>query len=178
MSPRVSVRIRSSEGFTLIDMIFAMALIGILSAMAVPTVFRSKLAANETSVIGTMRTLHSGQLTYSLTCGYGLFATTFTALGDPTGDGFLPTDLTASPTPMKSGYSYGLVPGPSGVSGLSDCNGVAISTEYYVTASPTVIGSTGNRAFASNQATTIWQDAAGVPPVEPFTPGGTVSSIE
>lgn len=168
----------ASDGFTLLEMIFITAVIGLLSAMAVPTVFRSRMAANETSAVGTLRSVHTAQLTYTLTCGFGLFASSFTALGLPAGDGFLPDDLTSSPTPLKSGYKYTLQEGPSGLSGLADCHGEPISTEYYVTAEPFSIGGTGYRAFGSNQASTIWQDTTGLPPAEPFVAGGTVTPIE
>lgn len=171
-------RTRASEGFTLLEVIFVTALIALLSAIAIPTVFRSKLAANETSAVGTLHGVHTAQLTYALTCGYGLFSTSFPAFKDPGGDSFLPDDLTVSPTPVKSGYAYDLQPGPSGVSGLVDCNGFPTATEYYVTSVPVTFQSTGNRGFASNQGITIWQDTSGAAPVEPFVVAGTVSDIE
>lgn len=174
----VRARIEGSEGFTLLEVIFVSALIALLSAMAIPTIFRSKLAASETSAIGTLRIVHTAQLTYSLTCGYGLFALDFPGLGGVSGDEFLPEDLTVSPTPRKSGYTYELQTGPGGPSGLADCNGAPTTTEYYVSAVPLTVGSTGNRAFASNQGNVIWQDTTGVAPVEPFAEVGTVSSIQ
>ena len=94
-------RTRTAQGgFTLIEVIFVTALIGLVSAIAVPTVFRSKLAANETSAVGTLRLVHTAQLTFTLTCGYGLYAGSFPDLADPAGEGFLPTDLTAAPQPI------------------------------------------------------------------------------
>jgi hypothetical protein len=39
------------------------------------------------------------------------------------------------------------------------------------------VGTSGNRAFASNPASTIWQDTTGVPPAEPFAVAGTVTMI-
>ena len=170
--------LKASEGYTLLELIFVCAVISLLAAIAVPTVFRSKLAANETSAIGTLRTVGTAQLTFTLTCGYGLYASSFPDLKDPAGDDFLPADLTASPTPLKGGYSFDMQPGPSGPSGLVDCNGASTSTEYYVTATPQGVGSTGNRAYASNQGTVIWQDSTGVAPVEPFAEFGTVSAIQ
>ena len=169
---------KSCKGFTLLEVIFVTAVIGLLSAIAMPTVFRSRIAANETAGIGTLRTVHTAQLTYALTCGYGNYASTFPDLGNPAGDGYLPLDLTSGLTPMKSGYTYSLQPGPVGPSGFTDCNGNATSLDYYVSAAPLTIGSTGWRAFASNQAHVLWQDLAGVAPVEPFTAGGTIAPLE
>jgi prepilin-type N-terminal cleavage/methylation domain-containing protein len=179
-TPGMTFRARAKrcEGFTLLEMIFVSALIALLSAIAVPTVFRSKLAANETSAVGTLRTVHTAQLTYTLTCGYGLYASSLPDLVDPSGEDFLPPDMTSSPTPLKSGYTYELQPGPSGPSGLVDCNGAGTTTEYYVTAVPLTPGNTGTRGFASNQGSVIWQDTSGVAPVEPFVAAGTVSPIE
>jgi prepilin-type N-terminal cleavage/methylation domain-containing protein len=166
------------DGFTLLEVIFVTAVIGLLSAIAVPTVFRSRMAANETSAFGTIRTVHTAQLTYALTCGYGNYASGFPDLGNPNGDGYLPLDLTSNATPLKSGYTYTLQPGPIGQSGFTDCNGNATALDYYISAAPLAIGGTGRRAFASNQAHVIWQDLMGVAPVEPFTAGGTVSPME
>lgn len=171
------VRVRGAEGFTLLEMIFVTALIALLSAMAVPTIFRSKLAANETSAIASLRVIHSGQLAHTLTCGFGLYSVSFPDLADPSGDGFLPADFTASPTFQRSGYDFNLVAGGAGLSGLTDCNGAGTSTEYYVTAVPITVGATGARGFASSHASVIWQDTTGLAPVEPFAVAGTVSEV-
>ena len=171
--------ISSSEGFTLLDMIFVIALIGLLSAIAVPTLLRSRAAANETAALATLRSVHTGTLSYALSCGAGLWAANFPALADPAGvNGFLPPDLTAAATPMKSGYNYTLTPGPLGLAAVADCNGNAVALDYYVTAVPVDFGNTGSRAFASNEGHVIWQDTMGVAPPEPFTPGGTIGPIQ
>jgi type IV pilus assembly protein PilA len=166
------------QGFTLLEMIFVTAIIALLAAIAIPTVFRSKLAANETSAIGTLRTIQTGQLTYTLTCGFGLYAASFPDLADPGSDGFLPPDLTVSPTPMKSGYKYELLPGGSGLSGLTDCHGNSTATEFYVSAVPIAVQDTGNRGFATSHDNTVWQDLTGLAPSEPFLAAGTVTAIE
>ena len=125
-----------------------------------------------------MHGIHTAQLTYSLTCGFGNFAESFPTLGGMSGDEYLPPEMTAGVAPRKSGYSYSLVAGASGVSAFTDCNGAAMATDYYVSAEPLVIGETGFRGFASSQAHTIWQDMTGIAPVEPFVAGGTVTAIE
>jgi prepilin-type N-terminal cleavage/methylation domain-containing protein len=175
MAEKTGNRFRAADGFTLLEMIFVCAVIGLLSAIAVPTVFRSKLAANETAAVGTLRTVHTAQLTYTLTCGFGLYAS---SLPDLDGEGFLPPDLTAAPIPQKSGYKYEMLPGTSGPSGLVDCNGSPTSLDYYVTAIPVGVGTTGVRGFASNQGSAIWQDSSGVAPIEPFEVAGTVSALD
>jgi prepilin-type N-terminal cleavage/methylation domain-containing protein len=176
--PNLRARITADEGFTLLEVIFVTAVIGLLSAIAVPTVFRSKLAANETAAIGTMRIMHTGQLTYTLTCGYGFYASSLPDLADPAGEGFLPVDLTVGQMATKNGYTYEIQPGAIGVSGLNDCHGAATALDYYVTAVPLAVNSTGTRGFASNQDSTIWQDSTGLAPIEPFVAGGTVTAIE
>ena len=82
---------------------------------------------------------------------------------------------------MKSGYTIAMTPGAA-VPGIPpSCNGVAaggVVRSYFASAAPVAIGSTGNRAFATNQTGTIWQDTSGTPPPEPFTVSGTISPIQ
>jgi type IV pilus assembly protein PilA len=167
-----------AEGFTLLEVIFVSALIAVLSAIAIPSILRGRTAANETATIGTIRSLHTSQLTYSLTCGFGLYAASLPTLGGPTGSEFITRDMTTSPTPLKSGYRFTLQAGPGGLTGLTDCNGEALSVDYYVTAEPASVGTTGNRGFASNQAHVIWQDSTGLPPAEPFAAAATIAPIQ
>jgi len=171
---------RSSEGFTLIDLLFVMAIISIVSGIAVPSLLRGRMAANETSAIGTMRSTHTAQMGYMLTCGTGYFASSFTALADgPGGPGFLPPDLTSSATPTKSGYNLALAAGLGGAVGPPDCNGrLTNSTTYYATAIPLAAGETGVRAFALNQGGAIWQDVSGAAPVEPLTLGPGIAPVQ
>ena len=52
---------------------------------------------------------------------------------------------------------------------------------YYATAVPASPASTGNRAFATGQSGTIWQNVGAggaAAPTEPFTAGGTISVIQ
>lgn len=178
--PASTRRWRSSAGFTLIDLLFAIAIIGILSAIAIPSLLRGRAAANEASAIASMRSTHTAQLSYMLTCGIGFYASSFTALGGgPGGLGFLPTDLTYSTTPSKSGYTMTMSTGIAGVLGPADCNGSPdTSLTYYATAIPQTPGSTGIRGFATNQAGAIWEDVSGAAPVEPFSHLPGISPVD
>jgi type II secretory pathway pseudopilin PulG len=164
----------------LLDILFAIALIGILSGIAVPSLLRGRAAAQETSAIATMRSTHTAQLGYMLTCGSGFYAASFPSLGSVGGVvGFLPQELTYSVAPSKSGYTMTLAPGATGAAGMADCNGATdTSLTYYATAIPQTPGRSGVRGFATNQAGAIWEDVSGAAPVEPFTIGPGVSPVD
>jgi hypothetical protein len=89
---------------------------------------------------------------------------------------FISPDL-ASNGVTKNGYVFVLANGAGGLAGPADCNGMPTSTAFYVTAVPQTVGSTGERAFASNIGSGIWQNTAGTAPPEPFTASGTISPI-
>jgi type IV pilus assembly protein PilA len=158
----------SEHGFTLVELLIVVAIIGILAGITAHHVLAAKMAANEASAVGTVRAVHSGQVAYSSTCASSAYATTFVQLVNGR---FLSPDV----GPTKSGYTFEIT-NTLGSAGPTDCNGDPSSTAYYVSATP-VSNLTGTRAFATNQFGGIWQDTTGVPPAEPFTDGGTVSPL-
>ncbi len=62
---------------------FVVGIIGILSAVAAPALSRTKMAANESSAIASLRTINSSQQTFWATCGSGNYSPSLQNLGLP-----------------------------------------------------------------------------------------------
>jgi prepilin-type N-terminal cleavage/methylation domain-containing protein len=156
-------RRRSQAGFTLIDLLFVVALIGLLSAIAVPGLMRTRGMAQSSSAMATLRTINSGQLSFAISCGYGFYAADLPTLATPppaTLDGFVPPDVGAGFTVTKSGYLFSMagfqVPGAP-----ATCNGKAIgetSSGYAAIADP--LNVTDVRFFATNTDGALWEHTA------------------
>lgn len=159
------------NGFTLIELIIVVVLIGLVVGVAAPGWLSARILGRETAAIVAMRAINDAEASYASVCGRGTYAVRFPVLAVPppgSSTGFLSSDLTIDEQPIKSGYQYTLGPGAGGEPGGEDCNGSPTHTAYYATAVPVNPGTSGRRAFATNQEHEVWQNTSGTPPSEPF----------
>jgi type II secretory pathway pseudopilin PulG len=159
--PRAVGRTRSERGFTLIDLLFVVGLIALLSSLAVPGLTRARGAAQASSAVASLRTINSGQLSYAISCGLGFYAPDLPSLGArPPGatEAFLGRDLTAGVVVLRSGFEFELF-GTGQPSAPASCNGVAAgqgAPGYKVVADP--IDPAITRFFGSNASGMLWEN--------------------
>ena len=162
---------KKQKGFSLIELLIVVAIILIIAAIAIPNLMRSRMAANESSAVGSVRTINTAMVTYSTSFPDTGYAATLANLGGPTAacvPGAVATigaacliDNLLSIVQQKSGYQFAAV--GAATSGT-------VNNLYTVTATPLTIGATGNRGFFSDQSGVIRYTLNGAAPTIASSP--------
>jgi type IV pilus assembly protein PilA len=154
---------KKQKGFSLIELLIVVAIILIIAAIAIPNLLRSRMAANEASAVGSVRTINTAAITYSSTYGNGFpgtmaeIGTTAAAVSCDNAE-LLDNVLTLG---TKSGYLFAISPGTVAVTKPTGCTNAGFSDGYVVTAAPVTTGTTGQRSFCSDASGVIRFDPTG-----------------
>ena len=171
MTATTIVRVKNQDGFTLIDMLFVVALVGLISTLACPGLMRARGAAQSASALGSIRVVNSAQLSFAITCGLGFYAPEFQTLGvKPAGaiDAFLAPELSSAPTFIRSGYNFSMA--GTGLPGApASCNGLPAgqAAPGYAVVADALAGGTEDRFFGSNADGVIYEHTASLAGIMP-----------
>jgi type IV pilus assembly protein PilA len=149
---------RKQKGFSLIELLIVVAIILIIAAIAIPNLLRSRMAANEASAVGSLRTINTSNVTYASTYGIG-FASALSDLGPGAA---CPAPPTATQSCLidsvlaggvKSGYTFTYKAAAGTASKPNNT--------YTVNGDPTAKGSSGQSAFFTDESGVIRKDPSG-----------------
>ena len=141
---------RSTKGFSLIELLIVVAIIFVIAAIAIPSLLQARMAANEASAVGSLAAMKSAEITYSTAYPTVGFSPDITSLGGATPctpsstTACLIDSLLSSSTPGSGGKS-GFVFLATGIMTAGAVNNSA----YVAAASPVLAHSTGNHDYCS-----------------------------
>ena len=146
---------RKQKGFSLIELLIVVAIILIIAAIAIPNLLRSRMAANEASAVGSMRTINTSEVTYASTYNTGFSAT----LGALTSGAVSPCVATAAQACLidatlaagsKSGYTFTYTAAAPVGAGAA-----AQIVSYTLTGDPITRNTTGQSGFFTDESGVI-----------------------
>ena len=148
---------RKQRGFSLIELLIVVGIILIIAAIAIPNLLSARVAANESSAVGSIRTINTAEIIYNATYPTIGYSADLISLGGAPNVACVPAQATAClidnvlSAGTKSGYSFA----------AASVAGGPPTVSYEASATPVTLNQTGIRSFCSFEDAVVRMNPAG-----------------